>query len=395
MDNDLKDMLTISTTVGCDSRMVQGGGGNTSVKTEGGRLMYVKASGTELGDMREGHGYRLVDVQKCVDIINDQTLDAAPPEEREAEVLKRLVGACVDDLEGRPSVETSLHAMLDRCVVHTHPSVVNGLLCALYGQKAILELFADLDPPCLYITYAGAGFTLAWRMRDELRDYRAAHGRLPEVVFLENHGLFVTAHDAEHALAVTADVFGVIEEAAKWAEAEATALPFEPPDPIWEQTVVAGVKSAMEQFYSGVFSTAVRVRRVNNETTERFLNLPRAEELAGVGCLTPDQVVYCREKPVWFLPPDEEISPALSAELDAVSAGVNTPLCVLVPGIGLFCVAPTDALLETVTATMTAILETLSVASQFGGARGLPDDAIAFLRNWEVERFRRTMATEE
>jgi hypothetical protein len=80
-------------------------------------------------------------------------------------------------------------------------------------------------------------------------------------------------------------------------------------------------------------------------------------------------------------------------KMRAVEAGVDTPLCVLVAGTGLFCAGPSDKLLDAVSATMKAVLETLSIAVRFGGARGLSDEALAFLRNWEVERFRRTLAT--
>ena len=53
MDEALRDLITISRAVGGDPSLVQGGGGNTSVKTAGGRFMYVKASGTALKDMDE------------------------------------------------------------------------------------------------------------------------------------------------------------------------------------------------------------------------------------------------------------------------------------------------------------------------------------------------------
>ena len=62
MDKDLQDLIRMSNEVGSDPDLVQGGGGNTSVKTPDGR-MYVKASGTALGEMSEEAGYRLVDVR--------------------------------------------------------------------------------------------------------------------------------------------------------------------------------------------------------------------------------------------------------------------------------------------------------------------------------------------
>ncbi len=393
MNDDLKDMLEISTAVGVDERMVQGGGGNTSVKTDGGGLMYVKASGTSLGEMEEGRGYRLVDAAECRAIVEDEQIKGLPPAEREAEVLRRLVAACRDELPGRPSVETSLHAMLGRCVVHTHPSIVNGLLCAEDGREVIAELFADLDPPYLYVGYAGAGYTLAKRLQAELSDYEAEHGRRPELIFLENHGLFVTTEEAERALELTRQVFEAIEARAREAVAEANWKTSVAPDPEWERTAVAEVAAAMRRFYAGVFGGPALVRFQHGEVVTHFLRCPKAPELAQAPPLVPDQVVYCRDSAVWVELPEDpgQAQDAVTDALSAVEAGVDTPVCVLAAGIGLFCAAPSAKLLEASSSTMRAVLEMLTVASLFGGARGLSEEALDFLHGWEVERFRRTM----
>lgn len=394
MDDNLKDMLKISNAVGNDPRLIQGGGGNTSVKTDGGELMYVKASGTALGQMQPDQGYRLVDVRRCAAIAEDEQLQTLGSAEREAEVLDRLMKCCVDELEGRPSVEASLHAMLGRCVVHTHPSVVNGLLCAEGGRDALAELFGGLDPPYLYIEYAGAGYTLARRMHAELASYEREHGRLPEVVFLENHGLFVVTEEADKALAITQDVFAAIEAATARAQEEAGLPTFTPLKGPQEQTAVAEVAAAMRRFHAAVFGRPALMCFECDETVTGFLRLPRAAQLCKVSPLVPDQVVYCRDRPVWVdLPAEQEaIQGHVAAALHRAEAGADTPLCVLVGGLGLFCAASSPSLLEAVCGTMRAILETLSVAVHFGGPRGLSNDALEFLRNWEVDRFRRQVA---
>jgi rhamnose utilization protein RhaD (predicted bifunctional aldolase and dehydrogenase) len=391
----LREMVEMSRTVGRNPRWVQGGGGNTSVKTPDGRRMYVKASGTGLGDMEAGRGYRLVDVGKCVAVGRDEALAELPAAEREARVLAELLDSCVDDLEGRPSVETSLHAMLDDYVVHTHPSVVNALLCAVGGRAALERLFADMQPPCLYIEYAGAGYSLARRMDAALEGYRRDHGRLPEIVFLENHGLFVNTGSAARALELTALVFDRIQAAADEAVAAAGLPSFTRPDPEWERKVVAAVTAALQTFYAGVFDQHVPVRFERDANVENFLRLPEARELTLVSPLMPDQVVYCRDHPVWIELPEapDAAGPAVAAAMAEAAAGVDTPLCVLVSGVGLFCAGLSEKLLEAVSATMKAVLEALSIAVRFGGARGLSDEALTFLRNWEVERFRRTLAT--
>ncbi len=394
MNDDLKDMLKISTSVGSDSRLVQGGGGNTSVKTDGGDLMYVKASGTNLGEMREGRGYRLVDVQKCIDIVEDASIRELPPSDREAEVLSRLKDCCVDELEGRPSVETSLHAMLGRCVVHTHPSVVNGLLCAQEGREALEELFGDMSPPYLYIGFCGAGYPLAYRMHGELQEYEDEHGCRPEVIFLENHGPFVVAEEADRALKLTDYIFRTIERAAERAEQAADLPEFSPPPPEQRRALVEEVTAAVRRFYSDLFGGTALVRFQDNSTVTDFLRLPHAAEHSQVGLLSPDMVVYCRERPVWVESVAEADTAAqkVTGALEAAEAGEDTPLCLLVGDLGLFCAAPTAKLLDAVSNMMRASLESMFIAAFFGGPRPLDDETIHWLRVWEVERFRRQVA---
>ncbi len=397
MDADLQDMLRISHGVGRDPRLVQGGGGNTSVKTDGGARMYVKASGTALGQMQEGSGYRLVDVAECIAILDDNEIAAMEAEEREAAVLARLVAACRDELPGRPSVETSLHAMLRRCVVHTHPSVINGLLCAAGGREALDGLFADLEPPHLYVPFVGAGYVLAADLRDRLADYEAEHATRPEVIFLENHGLFVTCEDADRALALTDKVFETIEAAAEAGSGETTMRVLERMSSRRRREAVARVAATARRFYAGVFGRPALVRFSDDDMVKNFLELPQAPELCSTAPMTPDQAVYCKAAPVCVERHEEpaELPDAVSAALCAREDGENTPLCLIVDALGLFCAAPTAKLLKSVTDTMKASLETLCVAAHFGGPRPLKDRWIQWMREWEVERFRHELATGE
>ena len=56
MNKTLANLIKISNTVGKDQTYVQGGGGNTSVKTDDDKYMYIKASGMALKDMNANKG---------------------------------------------------------------------------------------------------------------------------------------------------------------------------------------------------------------------------------------------------------------------------------------------------------------------------------------------------
>ena len=77
------------------------------------------------------------------------------------------------DTGGRPSVEASLHEMLEwRLVVHTHPFAVNALTCGTQGEQTARELFGD---EALWVPYTDPGYRLAKLMEEKLKAYRAAH----------------------------------------------------------------------------------------------------------------------------------------------------------------------------------------------------------------------------
>jgi len=396
MDKHLEELIRMSNEVGRDPDLVQGGGGNTSIKTGDGR-MYVKASGTALKDMREGLGYRMVDLARCLSILEDPELAAMPPMPRESEAGRRMLEACVDDLPGRPSVETTLHAQLGRCVVHTHPSLVNGLMSARGGRQAVQELFGDLTPPPLCIEYADFGYPLAARMKEALADYGREHGRLPEVVFLENHGLFVSTEESERAVELTRRIFNEVRRARderihKVRERRVPSFTREE-----ERECISELCAALRKTYAEVLGAPVLVRFSVGASVRSFLAHPQAEELASAGPLVPDQMVYCNGPAMWVPAPRpvDQARRAVEEVVRAHRAGPATPTCLLVDGVGLFAVGLSPGLLESALSTMEAVLDMLVVASCFGGVRGLSDRALQYIHDSEVEAYRHRVAAGE
>ena len=371
---------------------MQGGGGNTSVK-DGKGSMYVKASGTPLGEMKEGVGYRLVDVERCLAMLDDADLMAMPSAEQSAEVLRRLMACCLDEAEGRPSVETTLHALLGRCVVHTHPSVIGGVLCANEGPEAVASIFADSDPPVLYVPYCHPGYRLAVRVGEALAEYRAERGREPQVVLLENHGLFVSAGDVDSALKLTKRTFETVERA--WrarshvaGAAEHKESRFRPDE---ERDLIAEACAALRATYCDLFEQPVLVRFSIGGPVKLILSRHDVAQLVATDPLDPDQLVYCRGPALWVAMPPE--GKGLRERIEEVvqdnATGPTTPTCVLVESLGLFAVGASPKLLESALCTMEAVLQMLVVAAVFDGPRPLTPEAAEEIRNWEVEHYRR------
>ena len=157
--------------------------------------MVIKASGTALTAMSESAGWVEVNIAAVLSIFDRKELATLETDTREARVLQHFFSAVVGGT-GRPSVETALHAMLGKFVIHTHPVAANALNCGP-GIKALEEITAAGELPPLWVPYTDPGWSLAHTVKSAAEAYRHAHGCLPVVLFMENHGLLVSAPEAQ------------------------------------------------------------------------------------------------------------------------------------------------------------------------------------------------------
>jgi len=172
--NDLKEFARMSQTAGARADYAQGGGGNTSVKLDGG-LMAIKASGYRLRQVTESDGFAVVETATLKDITEQQG-------------YKPL----------RPSVEAGFHAaMPGKFVLHTHPIYANLALCSKGGTDRLPEIMGGYS--YIIVPYVDPGPTLAGIIRQNLKPDTQA-------VFMINHGLVVTADTADECLKIHSDI---------------------------------------------------------------------------------------------------------------------------------------------------------------------------------------------
>ena len=136
---EIQDLIQISQFYGKNKDFVIAGGGNTSYKNE--QYLWVKASGTTLGAITED-GFAVLDRSRLNLISTKQY--STDSDRREQEVKTDLLRASAyPEKMLRPSVETSMHNFINyRFVVHTHPTVINALLCS---QHCPMRRFPQLD----------------------------------------------------------------------------------------------------------------------------------------------------------------------------------------------------------------------------------------------------------
>lgn len=194
----LKDLIRISHYAGQRFDLSQANGGNSSVKIED--YLYIKSSGCYLSDLTATNGLSKVRFKLLQQLLQH-------PDHINGKQIKNLVQYNLVS-GNRPSIEIGMHALLGTFVLHTHPLAVNALTCHKEWQKILAQLF----PEAILVAYATPGVELAIKVA---RTLQAVNPDIRKVVilFLQNHGLVVSAPDAETTIRETERITTTIEQA--------------------------------------------------------------------------------------------------------------------------------------------------------------------------------------
>ena len=411
----IEDLIAISRKFGQDSRFVIAGGGNTSYKNED--KLWVKASGHSLATITED-GFAVLDRS----LLNPMGEKAYSDDTviREEQVKNDLAIACLTK-DRRPSVETSLHNCMGFAfVVHLHPTLVNGLMCSVNAESACKELF----PEALYIEYTDPGYTLFKKVYDRIKAYKAANGKEPQVIFLQNHGIFVGGD-------TTAEIEGVYSEIIEKLEGKVAALP--EGDTAVSETVSDVVpairqmlsragrgyktlkvtKNALVDFFidgRSVTSTS-SVTETSSVTDQQLVAEPAVRQSSPTieatirpresgfdkiaKPFTPDIIVYCKSAYIFIdAVSEDDILKQAEEKIEAfVSERGYTPKVLLINGIGLVAVGDNAKNAQIITDVFTDAMKVAFFAQNFGGEHPMEQAWIDFIDNWEVENYRRKVAS--
>ena len=383
MDNALTDLIKISKNVGSDLTLVQGGGGNTSVKTADGKFMYIKASGTALKDMSADKGWRKIDIAQTLSILKDAGLAAMEVSKREIEIVNRLSFCCVDDLKnaGRPSVEAHLHAILDKYVIHLHPHIIGAYVNSKTGRKIIEKLFSDRKKPILWIDYTDPGFTLAKEVSKMVSEYTSRYGFGPEVLFLEKHGIFISANNAAAAQKLVGSVIKTCGSELKSVIKPAKVKPI-------AGEIIDNARLSVRRAFFNALGKYVSVSHFLDAEISAFMARKDAKELLSFAGLTPDEMVYANGPAVWLENCDAaKIESKLKSQ---IAKGAKASAAFLVNGLGLF-VAGKISEHITIRDIVKMSLFVRSCAVKLGGVNALNSREQNFINNWEAEAFRKAL----
>ena len=413
MDKALSELIRMSNTVGKDRSLVQGGGGNTSVKTADGKYMYIKASGTALKDMNRRKGWRRVRLGSVLSIIEDESIVKLETHAREIEVVNRLLLACDDQVTAvaRPSVEAHLHGYLDKCVIHLHPSSVGAYANAKNGKAELERLFKTETLPPLWVPYTDPGFMLARRIARLVNYYQKQRGKKPPIMVLERHGLFVSADRADAALRLVRKVINRCNSKLKRLKTQACprakrrdtrlgsqtqksafGVPLKTKPPLARDITAA--KSAIRKAFFEATGEYATISYFCDDQIEAFWRQKDAQKMLAAGVLTPDELVYANGPAMWVgTPVDRVESQNIAKRLtQQIKKGEKHSVAFLVKNVGLF-VAGERKIAKTVRDIVAYSIFIRTNAKRMGGIRSLNKRQRDFINKWEAEAFRKKLAT--
>ena len=367
-------LVAISQKYGSDPRFVIAGGGNTSYKNES--KLWVKASGFAMATITE-EGFAVLDRS----LLNPMGEKAYSQDSalREEQVKNDLAAACITK-DRRPSVETSLHNCLEAAyVVHTHPTLVNGLMCSANAASVCAELF----PEALYIEYTDPGYTLFKKVYDRIMEYKKARGSEPAVIFLQNHGVFVGADSTEEIDRIYAELVARLES-------RAGTLP-EGDVPVCDCVTefIPGLRAILSRNGRG----AKTLKLTSNALTVKVSESPEAFAKVAVP-FSPDIIVYCKSEYIYIdaQTPEDILKQAEEKIEEYIARRGHSPKVILVKGIGLIAVGDHSRNAAIITDVFCDAMKIACYAQAFGGEHPMEPEWISFIDNWEVENYRRKVA---
>jgi rhamnose utilization protein RhaD (predicted bifunctional aldolase and dehydrogenase) len=253
----------------------------------------------------------------------------------------------------RPSIETSLHALLpDRVVLHVHAVNTIAWAACTGVDEEIVRRLDGLS--WARVPYRRPGLPLSQVVAETLAQ------RKPDVLILGNHGLLVGAADCAAAEALVREVERRLD------------LPVRP--------APAGDRAALEALCSGSDYRPASDRACHHLATD-----PHSLAVVTKGSLYPDHVVFLGPA-MRALSAGERIADVVAAN---AAAGFPPPVALLVPGAGAIVRSDIVPGAEAMLVCLALVTERLPIDAHISY---LPEDEERALLDWDAEKYRKALS---
>lgn len=386
----LDQLMHLSRCIGQEPRLVQPGGGNTSIKI--GDELVVKGSGTDLRTIGRS-GFTRLSLPALAAL-------RSAPSMSDPEMMRFMAAAMTDAAGPAPSVETPLHALLPAAVIaHTHDvatmSFTNTSDAA--AQRLIEELFGgDL----MLVPYVRPGFPLAQAVGRLV-------GALPARAIglaLAHHGLVVWADEPRACYARLLGVINRIED--YLAGRRQGRAPLGAPGPVTPAATRQRAAQVVLPAIRGALGQRVILHYEDDPAILADLSSERTAALSAHGMATPEHILRAGAFPCW-LTLDLEAAPYVLAatvreqvarqhrHYEAYHARHATPgerplddwtKVILVPGLGMITAAGDKRGAVTAGLCYRAVLECIANAEAIDAFHFISEAQVFEFEHWSLER---------
>ncbi len=401
--DDIDRIVYLSNTIGREERLVQPGGGNTSVKLtrrgEDGQeepILAVKGSGTDLRTIpREGFTRlslgRLSGLRERGEMSDEE--------------MMAFMRDCMLHPGGDPvpSVETPLHSVLPhRVIAHTHDVATMSLtnIADDRARELVAELFGN---KVVYVPYVRPGFPLARSVMD-------AAATIPEGAVgmaLAHHGLVAWADDTEECYR---RLIGLVSAVERYVEGKrGNRSVFGPPrvaaPPRERRVELARMVMPVVRGALGASDRTI-LHWDDSDDVLDALGSERFPALSQQGMTTPEHILRAGRLPVWVdldlaAGPGEQagrVRGQISAARESYLAyhgrhatGGEGPLddwakVVLVPGLGMLTSFKDKKSARTAAACYRAVIASIEGAEAVDVFRFIPEQDVFAFERWPLER---------
>jgi len=403
VNEDLALRTYSSRLLGGDPRLVQHGGGNTSVKTvlrdlygDEVQVVCVKGSGRDLSNIEPG-GHPAV---KLEPLFRLKSLEQLSDEDMVNAFRQNLL----DQSAPTPSIETLLHAYLPhKFVDHTHAVLSTVLAAQPDGEAMCEEIFGRR---VAWVPYIMPGFGLAQLAT-------AVYEAQPQVqgLLLANHGIFSMAQTARGSYDLMIEFITLLED--YLAQHGSLPLSFEPVPQVQNVARLEDVLPILRGIFGRLslpgqpqhwlFDARADERRM------AFVNGRGVLDYTARGMATPEHVIRMKRLPALLLIPLEgaletwavQAEDALKAYADDYHAyfqrnnarvgGIKReldalPRVLLIPHLGMVGAGRTRLEASISSDTATAWSEAITDAESIGEYRSISETQHFDMEYWSLEQ---------
>ena len=258
-------------------------------------------------------------------------------------------------------------------IMHTHPTLVNGVLCANDSKEVIASMFGD---DVVYVPYTDPGYVLFKEVVRALNKYKEEKGKEAQIIFLENHGVFVGADTCEEIEDIYAEIDEKLKSASKTNPLENNSSDNQELSSIASQISLG---DGTDTVYKVVDNSDLVSFFVKDELSFSKVSIP----------FTPDNIVYCKSKYLYLKEDGSDINERIES---FKSLAGYYPKVVAIEGKGLVCIEENMNSAQIVLDVYKDMMKVSFLSESFGGPRPMTQEQIDFIDNWEVENYRRKIS---